>query len=139
MLTILLLTMLFGGGSAEVFTRSDFRMVERTIDVPERAEAATESMQRMNENLDTLLQFRTESFDQLSDLDDSVTAPAVEYERIFDRLWEARRNAQRNYINEVFILRETMTPAMRCEFLSKSVAGADANCGGLRLSLPVGR
>ena len=109
MLTILLLTMLFGGGSAEVFTRSDFRMVQRAIDVPERAEAASESMQRMNENLDTLLEFRTESFDQLSDLDDSVTAPAAEYERIFDRLWEARRNAHSNYIEEVFILRETMT------------------------------
>ncbi len=110
MLTILLLTMLFGGGSAaEVFTRSDFRMVERAIYVPERAEAASQSMQRINENLDTLLQFRTESFEQLSALDDSVTAPAAEYERIFDRLWEARRNAQSNYIDEVFILRETMT------------------------------
>jgi hypothetical protein len=101
--------MLFGGGSAEVFTRSDFRMVQRAIDVPERAEAASESMQRMNENLDTLLQFRTESFEQLSELDDSVTAPAAEYERIFDGLWEARRNAQSNYIEEVFVLRESMT------------------------------
>lgn len=109
MLTILLLTMLFGGGSAELFARSDFRMVQRAIDVPERAEAASESMQRLNENLDTLLQFRTDSFDQLSELDDSVTAPAAEYERIFDRLWEARRNAQSIYIEEVFVLRETMT------------------------------
>jgi hypothetical protein len=101
--------MLFGGGSAEVFTRSDFRMVERAIDVPERAEAASQSMQRINENLDTLLQYRAESFDQLSELDDSVTAPAAEYERIFDGLWEARRNAQSNYIEEVFVLRESMT------------------------------
>jgi hypothetical protein len=109
MLTILLLTMLFGGGSAELFTRSDFRMVQRAIDVPERAEAASQSMQRINENLDNLLQFRTESFDQLSALDDSVTAPAAEYEQIFDRLWEVRRNAHSNYIDEVFVLRASMT------------------------------
>jgi hypothetical protein len=109
MLTILLLTMLFGGGSAELFARSDFRMVERAIDEPERAEAASESMQRMNENLEALLLLRTESFEQLSELDESVAAQGTEYERIFDHLWEARRNAHSNYIDEVFVLRETMT------------------------------
>ena len=109
MLTILLLTMLFGGGSAEVFVRSDFRMVARAIDVPERAEAASQSMQRINENLDTLLQIRAESFEQLSELEENVTAPSAEYDRIFDRLWEARRKAHRSYIDEVFILRESMT------------------------------
>jgi hypothetical protein len=109
MLVILLVTMLFGGDSAEVFTRSDFRMVARVIDVPERAEAANQSMQRINENLDTLLQIRAESFEQLSDLEESVTAPAAEYEQIFDHLWEARREAHRSHIDEVFILRESMT------------------------------
>ena len=109
MLTILLFTMLFGGDSAEVFTRSDFRMVARAIDVPERAEAASQSMQRINENLDSLLQIRAESFEQLSELEESVTAPATEYDRIFDRLWEARGKAHRSYIGQVFILRESMT------------------------------
>jgi hypothetical protein len=109
MLTILLLTMLFGGGSAEVFARSDFRMVARAIEVPERAEAASQSMQRINENLDALLQIRAESFQQLSELEESVTAPAAEYERVFHHLWEARREAHRSYIDEVFILRESMT------------------------------
>lgn len=109
MLTLMFLTMLFGGGSAELFTRSDFRMVERVIDVAERAEAASQSMQRMNENLDALLLSRTESFEQLSEIDESVEAPEAEYERIFDRLWEARRNAHIEYIDEIFVLRETMT------------------------------
>ena len=63
--------------------------VARAIDVPERAEAASQSMQRINENLDSLLQIRAESFEQLSELEESVTAPAAEYDRIFDRLWEA--------------------------------------------------
>lgn len=109
MLTILLLTMLFGGGSAEVFARSDFRAVARAIEAPERAEAASQAMQRINENLDTLLQIRAESFEQLSELEESVTAPAAEYDRIFDYLWEARREAHRSHIDEVFILRESMT------------------------------
>jgi hypothetical protein len=109
MLTVFLLTMLFGGGSAEVFARADFRMVAQAIDVPERAEAARQSMQRTNENLDTVLQLRAASFEELSEFDESVKAPAAEYDRVFDRLWEARRNAHRSYIDEVFILRESIT------------------------------
>jgi hypothetical protein len=66
-------------------------------------------MQRINENPDTLLQIRAESFEQLSELEESVTAAAAEYDRIFDRLWEARRKVHRSYTDAVFILRESIT------------------------------
>jgi hypothetical protein len=66
-------------------------------------------MQRINENLNTLLLLRAESLEQLSELDENVATRAAEYERIFDHLWEARRNAHRSYIDEVFIMRESMT------------------------------
>ena len=51
MLTALILMAMFGGGSAEVFSRSDFRTVESAIDEPERAEAATQAMERIKEVL----------------------------------------------------------------------------------------
>jgi hypothetical protein len=109
MLTALILMAIFGGGSAEVFSRSDFRTVESAIVKPERAEAATQAMERINDNLETLLDERAQYFEQLSGIDARVESPQDEYDRLLDQLWLARQEAQASYIGEVFILRDNMT------------------------------
>ena len=109
MLTIIILTMLFGGGSIEIFSEADFRAVENTIEEPARAELATESMERVNAKLDALEEQRTAYFDALSEINARVDAPADEYEVVIDRLWDARRGALDTYVEEVFVLRDNMT------------------------------
>lgn len=109
MLTALILMAIFDGGSAEVFSRSDFRAVESAIVKPERAEAATQAMERINDNLDTLLNERAQYFEQLTGIDARVESPQDEYDRLLDQLWLARQEAQASYIGEVFILRDNMT------------------------------
>jgi len=100
---------LFGGGSAEIFSRSDFRMVESVIEEPQRAEAATQAMERINEHLETLMDQRARHFEQLSEIDASVDSPQDEYDSVLDQLWLARQNAEASYVGEVFVLRSNMT------------------------------
>lgn len=109
MITVLLLTMLFGGGSAELFARSDFTAVQRSIYDSERVEQATDTMLRMNSNLDALVQFRAKSFERLGEIDEAVDAGESQYERVFELLWTARRDAHSNYITDVFELRDAMS------------------------------
>jgi len=109
MLTALILMVIFGGGSAEVFSRSDFRTVESAIVEPERVEAATQAMERINDNLETLLDERAQIFEQLSGVDARIESPQDEYDRLLDQLWLARQEAQASYIGEGFILRDNMT------------------------------
>jgi len=109
MLTIIILTMLFGGGSIEIFSGADFRAVENTIEEPERVEVARQSMERVNEKLDTLAQQRTAYFETLSEINERVDAPIDEYGAVIERLWDARRDALDTYVDEVFVLRDNMT------------------------------
>ncbi len=109
MLTALILMAMFGGGSAEVFSRSDFRTVESAIDEPERAEAATQAMERINDHLEALLDERAQYFEQLSEIDARLESPEDEYDSVLQRLWLARRDAQASYTGEIFILRDNMT------------------------------
>ena len=109
MLTALILIAIFGGGSAEVFSRSDFRTVESAIQDSQRAEAATQAMERINDRLETLMDERAQYFEQLSEIDARVESPGDDYETVLDRLWLARQEAQASYVGEVFILRDNMT------------------------------
>jgi len=108
-LTIIILTMLFGGGSVEIFSRADIRAVESTVQEPLRAEAAIASMERVNEKLDALGEQRDAFFDTLSEINQSVDAPADEYDAVIERLWDARRDALDTYVDEVFVVRDNMT------------------------------
>jgi len=100
---------IFGGGSAEVFSTSDFSTVESAIEEPQRAEAATQAMERINDQLEKLLDERAQYFEQLSDIDARVGSPEAEYDKVLGRLWRAREEAQASYVGEVFILRDNMT------------------------------
>lgn len=109
MLTALILIAIFGGGSAEVFSRSDFRTVESAIEEPERADAATRAMERINDRLEALLDDRERYFEQLSEIDARVDSSEDEYNRVLDQLWTARREAFASYAGEIFVLRDNMT------------------------------
>jgi hypothetical protein len=109
MLTALILMAIFGGGSAEVFSRSDFRTVESAIEEPERADAATQAMERINDRFEALLYERDRYFQQLRDINASVESTEDEYNRVLDQLWIARREALASYTEEIFVLRDNMT------------------------------
>ena len=109
MITALVLMHLFGGGSVEFFSRSDFRTVGRTIEEPARAEAATQAMERINERLASLMQQRKEFFERLEEINIKVDAPEDAYDRVLDELWQGRSEARQKYVEEVFIMRENMT------------------------------
>ena len=109
MITALIFMAIFGGGSAEVFSRSDFRTVESAIEEPERVAAATESMERINDRLETMMEKRDRYLQQLRDIDVRVESPEDEYERVLDQLWTVRREALASYTDEVFVLRDNMT------------------------------
>jgi len=109
MLTVLILMTIFGGGSAEVFSTSDFRTVESAVEEPQRAEAATQAMERINDQLEKLLDERAQYFEQLSDIDARVGSPEAEYDKVLGRLWRAREEAQASYVGEIFVLRDNMT------------------------------
>lgn len=108
MLTILILMAIFGGGSAEAFSRADFRTVESAIADPQRAEAATKAMERINDSLDALMNDRARYFEQLREIDARIESPVDEYHRVLDKLWLARQSAQASYVEEVFVLRDNM-------------------------------
>ena len=109
MITALIIMHFFGGGTPEFFSRSDFRTVDRTIEEPQRAEAATEAMERMNELLESIVEKRKEAGEQLRDIDHSVTSPEGTYDVVLEQLWQARREARAKYIEDVFVLREIIT------------------------------
>ena len=100
---------LFGGGSAEIFSRSDFRTVNSTIEEPARAEAVTQAMERMNELLDSTVEKRKQAFEQLSKIDLKIDSQEVSYDEMLDQLWQARREAGKKYIEEIFEMRAHMT------------------------------
>ncbi len=109
MITALILMHLFAGGSLEVFSRSDFRVVGRTIEEPARAEAVAQAMERMNERLVSLFAQRRLSFEQLSEIDHEVDSAEGSYDKILNQLWQARSEARQKYVEYVFIMRENMT------------------------------
>ena len=109
MLTALILMVLFGGGSAEIFSRSDFRMVEATIEETARAEVAVEAMERINDHLDSVVQQRREIFEQLDDMDIQTDTSADDYNEVLDQLWGARAEARSKYVEDVFVLRDNIT------------------------------
>ena len=109
MLTVLILMAIFGGGSAEVFSRSDLRTVESAIEESERADAATQAMERINDRLEALLDERDQYFQQLRDINARVESTKDEYNRVLDQLWIARREAFASYTEEIFVLRDNMT------------------------------
>ncbi len=109
MITALIIMHFFGGGTLEVFSSSDFRTIGRTIEDPSRAEAATRAMERINENLTSVVQQREKYFGQLVEINANVDAPEDAYEKVLDELWQARAEARQKYIEQVFIMRENMT------------------------------
>ena len=109
MLTLLVLSMLFGGGTIEIFTAEIQAYVEQAIEAPERAAAAIESMERVNSTLADLEEQRVTYLEALTAVNERVDAPAEDYDKIIDKLWVARRSALDTYVDEVFYLRETMT------------------------------
>lgn len=109
MITALIIMHFFGGGSIEVFSRSDFKTVDRTIADVERAEAVTQAMERMNERLLELFEIRSEQIEELSDIDHEVNSRESAYDKILDELWKARAEARQKYIDDVFVMRENMT------------------------------
>jgi len=111
MITALILMHLFGGGggSIEIFSRSDFRTIGRSIEEPARAEAATQAMERVNEVVASLLKQRDQSFRLLSEINTKVDSPDDAYDKVIDELWQARREARSRFVEEVFIMRKNMT------------------------------
>lgn len=111
MITALVLMHFFGGGggSIEIFSRSDFRTVGRSIEEPARAEAATQAMERVNEVVASVLKQRDQSFRLLSEINTKVDSPDDAYDKVFDELWQARREARSRFVEEVFIMRKNMT------------------------------
>jgi len=109
MITALLIMHFFGGGNVEIFSRSDFRTVERTIEEPARAEAATQAMERINERMVSVSQNREDLFAQLVGIDNKVDSPEDAYDKVFDELWQFRREAREEHVTDVFTMRANMT------------------------------
>ena len=99
----------FGGGNVEIFSRADFRTVERTIEAPARADAATQAMERINERMASVLQNREDLFAQLAEIDTKVDSPEDAYDKVFDELWQFRREAGEEHVTDVFTMRANMT------------------------------
>ena len=109
MITALIIWHLFGGGSLELFSSSDFRTIGRTVEDPSRAAVATRAMERINENLASVFEQRKLSFEQLAEINTDVDAPEDAYERVLDELWLARAEARQKYVQDIFIMRRNMT------------------------------
>ena len=109
MLIALTLSMLLGSGSLELFGRSDFREVGRVIEDAQRAEQVRGSMERINAELEGLAAVRDAEFERFKNVDDLVGATLADYKQVLDPLWQARREAQAVYIDEVFAMRKTMS------------------------------
>ena len=109
MITALLIMHFFGGGNVEIFSRSDFRTVERSIEEPARADAATHAMERINERMTAVLQHRADIFAQLAEIDTKIDSPEDAYDKLFDELWQFRREAREEHVTDVFTIRANMT------------------------------
>ncbi len=109
MITALLIMHFFSGGNVEIFSRSDFRTVERSIEEPARADAATQAMERINERMESVLQHRQDLFAQLAEIDTKVDSPEDAYDKVFDKLWQSRREARQEHVTDVFTMRANMT------------------------------
>ncbi len=109
MITALIIWHLFGGGSLELFSSSDFSTIERSIEDPSRAAVAARAMERINENLASVFERRKLSFEQLAEINADVDAPEDAYEKVLDELWKARGEARRKYVQDIFIMRRNMT------------------------------
>ena len=99
----------FGGGSIEIFSRSDFRMVNRTIADVGRSQTVTQAMERMNERLAELAEVRAEQLEQLGKIEHQVDSRESAYDKILDDLWQVRAAARQKHIDDVFIMRENIT------------------------------
>ena len=109
MITALILMHFFGGGTPEIFSRSDFRTVNRTIEETTRADAVTQAMERVNEILESTVEKRKQVFERLSDIDLKIDSKEVNYDELLDGLWQVRQEAATKYIEEIFTMRENMT------------------------------
>ena len=109
MITALLIMHFFGGGNVEIFSRSDFRTVERSIEEPARADAATHAMERINERMAAVSEHREDIFAQLAEIDTKVDSPEDAYDKLFDELWQFRREARQEHVTDVFTMRANMT------------------------------
>jgi hypothetical protein len=102
MITAMVLMMIFGGSTPEIFVRDDFRAVSQVIEEEQRAAAVTQSMENINSKLERVMNQREAVFESLSNVDDLVGAEQAEYEAIIGPLWNLRREADALYIDEVF-------------------------------------
>jgi hypothetical protein len=109
MITAMVLMMIFGGSTPEIFVRDDFRAVSQVIEEEQRAAAVTQSMENINSKLERVMNQREAVFESLSNVDDLVGAEQAEYEAIIGPLWNLRREADALYIDEVFEMRSNMT------------------------------
>lgn len=109
MITALIIMHFFGGGTLELFSSLDFTTIGRAIEDPSRAAVATRAMERINENLTSVVQQREQFFGQLVEINANVDAPEDAYEKVLDELWQARAEARQKYVQDVFIMRRNMT------------------------------
>ena len=106
MITALLIMHFFGGGNVEIFSRSDFRTVERTIEEPARAEAATQAMERINERMVSVSPNREDLFAQLVRIDNKVESPEDAYDKVFERFPNLRVASIENgsaFLGDLFV------------------------------------
>lgn len=109
MITALIIMHFFGGGSVEIFTRSEFKAVERTITEIERRDTVTQAMESMNVRFASVVDQHSRYFEQLSEIDHKVNSREAAYDKILDELWQARREVRRRHIDDVFTMRKNMT------------------------------
>ena len=109
MITALILMHLFGGGTPDLFSRSEIRTAERAIEEPVRANAVTHAMERMNALLVSTVEKRKEAFQRLSKIDLKIDSQEVRYDEMLDQLWQVRQQAAKTYVEEIFTMRENMT------------------------------
>ena len=109
MLIALAHSMLLGSGNVEIFSRSDFREVGQVIEDAQRAEQVGGSMERINAELEALAAVRDAEFERFKNVDDLVGATLADYKQTMDPLWQARREAQAVYIDEVFAMRKNLS------------------------------
>ena len=109
MLTALFLMSLFGEGVLEIFSKADFRAVNRVVVDQERADAAVETMENMNARLAATMETRDQYFDDFNELDQQFDAPVEGYLTIVNQLRTARQEAYAEHILDIFALRDQLT------------------------------
>ena len=66
-------------------------------------------MERINERMTAVLQHRADIFAQLAEIDTKIDSPEDAYDKLFDELWQFRREAGQEHVTDVFTLRANMT------------------------------